>query len=170
MPSLLQDFRYAWRTFRSARSALLVSALVLAAAIGAVATTYSVVSGVLLRSLPYAEPDRLVSVGVAPLEMRARCAAPGATMSRRSVAPALAPVGALSGAAYFYRGEPVLTGLGEPPVSASAAARPLPPPLVGARADAIGQGGTQSVGELVGGSCSRSHASSRSIAALSGAR
>jgi hypothetical protein len=68
---LASDVGYAVRSFRSGLSGLLVSALVLAAAIGAGTTVYSVVSGVLLESLPYRDMDRLVKVGVAPLKFRA---------------------------------------------------------------------------------------------------
>jgi predicted permease len=60
MQSLLYDLRHA---FRHLRRAPLFSALVigtLALAIGANTAIFSVVNGVLLRSLPFAQPDRLV--------------------------------------------------------------------------------------------------------------
>jgi predicted permease len=60
MQSLLYDLRHACRMLRRAPlfSALIVSTLALA--IGANTAIFSVVNGVLLRSLPYAEPGRLV--------------------------------------------------------------------------------------------------------------
>ena len=58
------------------------TAIVLAVAIGAATTTFSVVSGVLFRSLPYEDPDRLMSVRVVPVEFRTDWE--GATMSQAS--------------------------------------------------------------------------------------
>jgi putative ABC transport system permease protein len=60
MQSILYDVRHA---FRGLRRAPLLSALViatLALAIGANTAIFSVVNGVLLRSLPYSQPDRLI--------------------------------------------------------------------------------------------------------------
>ncbi len=111
---IARDVGYAWKSFRSGRSGLLLAAAVLALAIGAGSTAFSVVSGVLLDSLPFAEPERLVSVRVAPLTRRADPTA-GGTLSPQSVRLALAPTGAFQSAAYLYwGGEPVLTGGAEP--------------------------------------------------------
>jgi predicted permease len=108
------DVAYAFRSFRSGRSGLLMSALVLAMAIGAGTTIFSVVSGVLLNSLPYREPDRLVSVHVIPLERRTGESG-GGTMSGQSLDLVLSGTGAFESAAYFYgAGQPVLLGMGEP--------------------------------------------------------
>lgn len=111
--SLLQDTRYALRASRSNRSGLIISLVVLAVAIGAATTTFSVVSGVLLRSLPYEEADRLMSVRVVPVEFRTDWE--GATMSQASVDLILSEEGIFESAAYLYgSGRPTLTGLGEP--------------------------------------------------------
>ncbi|MFI5227948.1 MAG: ABC transporter permease [Gemmatimonadales bacterium] len=62
METLRQDIRFAWRTINRARGAMSVAALCLALGIGANTAIFSVVRAVLLQSLPYHEPDRLVNV------------------------------------------------------------------------------------------------------------
>ena len=56
------DLRYAFREIRRHPRAALVPILTLALGIGAATTVFSVVNGVLLRPLPYAEPERLINV------------------------------------------------------------------------------------------------------------
>jgi len=57
---MFSDLRIAWRGLR-ARPALALTALAtFAVGIGATTAMYSVVHGVLLRPLPYHEPDRIV--------------------------------------------------------------------------------------------------------------
>jgi putative ABC transport system permease protein len=60
--SLLRDLRLAARTMRRGRLSTAAIVLTLAFAIGANAAVFSVVNAVLLRPLPYVEPDRLVMV------------------------------------------------------------------------------------------------------------
>ena len=62
MESLLQDMRYALRTFRNQRRFTFVIILTLAVGIGATAALFTVVNAVLLRPLRYRESDRLVRV------------------------------------------------------------------------------------------------------------
>ena len=60
--SLLQDARYAGRQFRKAPGLSAIAALTLALGIGATTAIFSVVSGVLLKPLPYHDPDRIVQL------------------------------------------------------------------------------------------------------------
>ncbi len=63
LESLLEDLRHAVRQLRRSLGFSLTAVLTLAFGIGAVTAIFSIVEGVLLRPLPFPEPDRLVTVG-----------------------------------------------------------------------------------------------------------
>lgn len=62
MTSLLLDLRHAFRVLARNPGVGVVAILTLALGIGATTAVFSVVHGVLLRPLPYPDPDRLVAV------------------------------------------------------------------------------------------------------------
>jgi predicted permease len=57
------DLRHAWRALTRTPGFFVTSVVILALAIGAVAGMFSVVDTVLLRPLPFREPERLVALG-----------------------------------------------------------------------------------------------------------
>jgi putative ABC transport system permease protein len=62
MLSVIQDIRYAFRSLAKSRSLVIFALLALGLGIGANTAVFSVVNGILLSPLPYAQPGRLVRV------------------------------------------------------------------------------------------------------------
>ncbi len=62
LEDLWQDFRYALRTLRKAPGFAAVALLTLALGIGATTVMFTVIDGVLLKPLPYPQPDKLMAV------------------------------------------------------------------------------------------------------------
>ncbi len=60
---MLTDVRFAWRQFLKTPGFSVIALLTLALTIGANVAIFSAIDAVLLHPLPYADPDRLVTVG-----------------------------------------------------------------------------------------------------------
>jgi putative ABC transport system permease protein len=107
MDSLRLDVRYAIRRLVKSPGFSIVAVLTLALGIGANSAIFSVVNGVLLKPLPYAEPDRLVGLYHLFDGHRATMSGPNFTDVRKLSKT-------LSDAAAIARSRVILTGQGEP--------------------------------------------------------
>ena len=107
METLRQDVRHALRRLIRNPGFSLVAALTLALGIGANTAIFSVVHGVLLKPLPYYEPERLVALHHLSDGHRSMMSGPNFTDLRNSVQ-------SLEDAAALHGYRTILTGRGEP--------------------------------------------------------
>src|SRR5262247_3050539 len=105
---MFQDLRYGMRMLRKSPGFTLVAVITLALGIGANTAIFSVVNAVLLRSLPYREPDRLVMLSYYRAREGARFAAGSHYLDWRDQAKAFEQIAA------YYFDTADLTGSGEP--------------------------------------------------------
>src|SRR5262245_58184947 len=107
MEILRQDLRYAFRRLLKSPGFTVVAVLTLALGIGANSAIFSVINGVLLRPLPYPEPERLVGLFHLTEGHRETMSGPN-FFDLRAISQTLADAAAIS------RSRVILTGRGEP--------------------------------------------------------
>jgi putative ABC transport system permease protein len=112
MESLFQGLRYALRQLRRSPGFSLTAVLTLAFGIGAVTAIFSIVEGVLLRPLPFPEPDRLVTLGDIIEGVDYGADAPAVTAS--GVRTYMRDTRAFSSLGGYQSSAYELSGLGEP--------------------------------------------------------
>ncbi|UCC82178.1 MAG: ABC transporter permease [Gemmatimonadota bacterium] len=104
----LDDLRFAIRTLRRNTGFTVTVVLTLALGIGANTGVFSVVNGIILKPLPYNDPDRLVMVYVA----RADRGWTRGSMSQPDLRSVQSEARSIQAAAGYYATELALTGLG----------------------------------------------------------
>jgi putative ABC transport system permease protein len=108
MTALSQDVRYASLMLLRQPGFALVAVLTLALGIGANTAVFTVINGVLLRPLPYADPDRIVTL------LNGRNGRLSAAFSPPNFLDVTKDSGVFAGAAAFQPTTVNVTGLGEP--------------------------------------------------------
>jgi putative ABC transport system permease protein len=108
MARLLQDFRYAFRTFIRGRSVTVLAVLAFALGIGVTTAVFSIFNSVLLKPLPFPDSEQLVVV----YDTQPACATCPASFPKyhdwKDRSPDFAAIGGSTPAAF------VLTGYGDP--------------------------------------------------------
>jgi predicted permease len=117
MDHFWRDVRYAARTLARAPTFTLVAVGTLALGIGANTAIFSVVNGVLLRELPYDEPERLVNVW---LDMTRRDGPLREWFTPQDLVDYRAEPGLFEAMAAWGGWTPTLTGIAEPEVITAA--------------------------------------------------
>jgi predicted permease len=124
---LLTDLRYTVRTLRKSPVFAAAAVLTLGLGIGATTSIFSVVNAVMLRPLPYAEPERLVRIAEKndKLGFTTFSASVLNYLSWREQARSFEQIGAIGGGGY------TLTGRGDPEQLSGATITPSIMPLLG---------------------------------------
>ena len=108
MTALWQDLRYAVRLLRRQPGFAAVAVITLALGIGANTAVFTVINGVLLRPLPYADPDRLVTL------LNGRNGRLSTAFSPPNYIDITTQSGVFAGSSAFQPTTANLTGQGEP--------------------------------------------------------
>jgi len=106
--SLWQDIRYASRTLRRQPAFAAIAILTMALGVGANTAVFTVINGVLLRPLPYADPDRLVML------LNGRAGRLSSAFSPPNFVDVTTQSGAFAGSAAFQPTTANVTGEGDP--------------------------------------------------------
>ncbi|MPY87592.1 MAG: FtsX-like permease family protein [Luteitalea sp.] len=112
MRTFIWDMRYVVRSLAASPAVTVAAIVTIALGIGAATTTYSVVEAVVLRPLPFHEPDRLFLLHVAPAKWRSSTI--GGSPSRYTFERIRSGSRVFEGVAGQDSAAPILTGLGEP--------------------------------------------------------
>ena len=111
MQALLQDLRYGLRILWKSPGFTTVAVLTLALGIGANTAIFSVVNGILLRPLPYADPGQLVSIG--GFDTRRAPEVPSGTVSYPNFADVRSRNHSFTDVAAYQDNQYTLTGAGQ---------------------------------------------------------
>jgi predicted permease len=111
---LMQDLRYTFRTLRRDRGFAFVAVLILALGIGANVAVFSVVNTILLRPLPFANPQQLTWIAPPPQKCGLSCATYSADAYEEFTAQSRSYQGVTGYFAFSSPDNLRLTGRGEP--------------------------------------------------------
>ena len=111
MSGLLGDLRFAVRMLLKNRGFTVVAILTLALGIGANTAIFTVLNAVVLRPLPYPEPERLVHIWETSLSQGGRGRGPSSVPNLRDWREQNEVFEAIGG---YHPGDVILTGAGEP--------------------------------------------------------
>lgn len=115
MAHFLQDLRYGFRRLLRTPGFTFIAVLTLGLGIGATTAIFTVVQGVLLRSLPYADPERLVRLWENQPELGEKIpVAPANFLDWQKQATSFEELAAYIGPESGNRSKVTLTGEGEP--------------------------------------------------------
>jgi len=114
MRTLLQDFRFALRQFKKSPGFALTTILTIALGIGGTTAIFSLVNTVLLRPLPFPDPDRIMSVESRNDRNPGIRGSAGAPLSYPDFFDWRSQNKSFSALASFHDNDFTMTGIGEP--------------------------------------------------------